>query len=74
MMHKPIYYSNSKIDSYDSINKTIDIMKSEYDKDINATDITGITEELDSFSSIAKKYGITEDMVYHIKAMYRPLI
>ena len=71
MLGKPIYYNNACIDSFENVSDTIDIIKSEYNVNLTATDNKGVVEELDSMNSIAKKYGTHEEVVYRVKAMFR---
>ena len=46
-------------------------MEREYNLDISASEITGVVNELDSFDSISKSYGISTEHVYVIKANFR---
>jgi len=71
MMDKPTYYGVCDVESYDSVNDTIDLMKSKYNIQLTAHDVTNIVEEIDSLESLAKKHGTNEDVIYHVKAMYR---
>jgi len=71
MNNRPIHYAYKSLEDYDDITNTIDIVKSKYKQDITATEITSIVTELDSFNSISKKYGLGEELVYHIKGLYR---
>ncbi len=71
MSDKPIHYAYKNLDDYDDINNTIDLIKSKYKQDITATDITSIVTEFDSINSISKKHGLGEEVIYHIKGLYR---
>ena len=71
MLKKPTYFSFGDIDDYDTVNETIDLVKEKYDHEITASDIRGIVHEFDSMNSISNKYGINEEVVYHVKALYR---
>jgi hypothetical protein len=71
MIGKPIYYNTCKLDNFDNINDTIDIVKSDYKIELTSTDIAGIVVEFDSMQNLAKKYGTKSDVIYHIKALYR---
>ena len=71
MNNKPIHFSYRSLDDYDDVNYTIDLIKSKYRQDITATDITHIVTELDSINSISKKHGLGEELIYHIKGLYR---
>ena len=71
MMKKPTYFAFGDIDDYDTVNETIDLIKSQYNHEITASDIRGIVHEFDSMNSISSKYGINEEVVYHVKALYR---
>ena len=46
-------------------------MKSNYNVDLTSQDIIGIVNEFDSMESLGKKYGMSSDVIYHIKALYR---
>ena len=71
MVGKPVYYSLGAPDNFDNINATIDLMKSKYDIELTANDVIGIIYEFDSLSSIGKKFGTNEEVVYHVKSLYR---
>ena len=71
MMDKPVYYGVSETDSFDNINDTIDIIKGKYHIELTANDIQKIVQEVDSLESLAKKHGTNEDVIYHVKAMFR---
>lgn len=71
MLDKPIYLGYCESDNYDHINDAIDLIKQEYNKDLNATDIIGIVNEFNSMNAVAKKYGTNEDIVYTVKALFR---
>jgi len=71
MMQKPTYYGVCETDSYDNVNDTIDLIKSQYGVELTAHDISNIVVELDSLESLAKKHGTNEDIIYHVKAIYR---
>jgi len=71
MLKKPIYYNTCDLDNFTHINDTIEIMKEEYKVELTGSDITGIVSEFDSMETIAKRYGVNSNLVYHVKAMYR---
>ena len=71
MIGKPIYYNTCQLDSFTHINDTIDLMKEEYKVELTGSDISGIVHEFDSMETIAKRYGVNTNVVYHVKAMYR---
>ena len=71
MMKKPVYYGLSKVDDYDDMQSTIDIMKSKFNTDVTALEIESIVSELDSMTSLSKKYGISTEGVYFLKAIHR---
>ena len=71
MNNKLIHFSYRSLDDYDDVKYTIDLVKSKYKQDITATDITHIVTELDSINSISKKHGLGEELIYHVKGLYR---
>ena len=46
-------------------------MEVEYNMNLTATEIDMIVKAVSSYSSIASNYGIHEESVYTIKAMFR---
>jgi hypothetical protein len=71
MMSKPTYYAVCELDSFDNVNDTIDIIKQEHNVELSVNDIYSMVEEVDSLESLAKKHGTNEDVVYHVKALFR---
>ena len=66
-----MFYGKKKINNFDHISDMITKMEREYNLDISASEITGVVNELDSFDSISKSYGISTEHVYVIKANFR---
>ena len=71
LKQKPVFYGKKKINNFDHIGDMITKMEQEYNLDISASEITGVVNELDSFDSISKSYGISTEHVYVIKANFR---
>tara|TARA_R100001509_G_C4883603_1_gene221085 strand:+ start:2584 stop:5265 length:2682 start_codon:yes stop_codon:yes gene_type:complete len=71
MMQKPIYYGLSSTDDFDDVQETISIMKSEFNTDLTAMEIESIVKELDSMENLSRKYGISTEGVYYLKATHR---
>ena len=71
MLKKPVYHAFNDVDDYDDIQGTIELMKSNYNTDITAIEIESIVSEFDSMSNLSKKYGISTEGVYFLKATYR---
>jgi len=71
MLGKPTYYNTCRLDSFDHMSDTIDIMKENYNIEITSSDVVGIVNEFDTMETLAKKYGTKPDVIYHIKALYR---
>jgi len=67
----PIYYGRGSLSSMDDIGETIDTAKKIFDVDIIGTEIVKMVEEVDSFSSISKSIGVSEEVVYFVKANFR---
>jgi hypothetical protein len=71
MLDKPTYLGFGDTSDFDNVNDTIDFVKKRYNVEITATDIVGIVSEFDNMNTIAKKFGVNEDVVYHVKAVFR---
>tara|TARA_R100000995_G_scaffold84815_2_gene64997 strand:+ start:906 stop:3455 length:2550 start_codon:yes stop_codon:yes gene_type:complete len=71
LKNQPVYHSLKNIDSIEHMDMMITKMEREYNLDISASEITGVVNEVDSFDSISKSYGISQEHVYVIKANFR---
>jgi hypothetical protein len=71
MLGKPVYNNVFKTDNYDHVNDTMSIIKEDYNISITAHEIENIVYEIDSMESIGKKYGVSSDVVYFLKANFR---
>ena len=69
--NEPIFYSKKKLDNIEHIGEMINKMEKEYHLDISASEISSIVNDVDSFNSISKSYGISTEHVYVIKANFR---
>ena len=71
MLGKPVYNNVFKTDNYDHVNDTMSIIKEDYNVSITAHEIENIVYEIDSMESIGRKYGVSSDVVYFLKANFR---
>ena len=71
MLNKPTYLGFGDTSDFDNVNDTIDFVKKRYNVEVTATDVIGIVSEFDNMETIAKKFGVNEDVVYHVKAVFR---
>ena len=53
------------------MNNSIDSIKNKFSVDITAMEVNYILDEVDSFSNIAKSVGVSEELVYYVKADFR---
>ena len=68
---QPVYYSKKKLDNLEHMSDMINKMEKEYYLDISASEISSIVNDMDSFDSISKSYGISTEHIYVIKANFR---
>jgi len=68
---EPVYYGRHDLDDYESIQDMINKMYVKFNTDISASELNTIVEEVDSFDSISKAFGISKEEVYYIKANFR---
>ena len=71
MLGKPVYNNVFKTDNYDHVNDIMSIIKEDYNVSITAHEIENIVYEIDSMESIGRKYGVSSDVVYFLKANFR---
>jgi len=67
----PIYYGRGSLSSMDDLSEVIDVAKNIFDIDIVSTEIIKMVEEIDAFSNISKSVGVSEEVVYFVKANFR---
>ena len=71
MMNKPLYFGISSVDNYEDMQATLGMMKSKFKTDLTAMEVEGIVKELDSMQNLSRKYGISTEGVYYLKAIHR---
>lgn len=67
----PVYYGRGSLSSMDDLGEVIDAAKKTFDVDIIGTEIVKMVEEIDAFSNISKSVGVSEEVVYFVKANFR---
>ena len=67
----PVYYGKGSLSSMNDLGEIIDTAKKTFDVDIIGTEIVKMVEEIDAFSNIAKSIGVSEEVVYFVKANFR---
>lgn len=71
MLGKPIYYGLGKVDSYDNVADTLDLMKSMFSVDLTAMELENIVNDFDSMQNLSTKHGISKEGIYFLKANFR---
>ena len=71
MKDKPVTYARLSLDSIEHMDLVINKIHTEQRTDITATEIDRIVKAVASYQSISRDYGINEDTVYTIKALFR---
>lgn len=71
MKGENIYKGYLHLDDVDDIDYVTNIIKSENNVDIFITDIEGIVESKKSFNTLSKSFGVSQDIIYKIKGLFR---
>ena len=71
MENKPIVKSYLSLTDVDQMGLVIDKIHKEHRMDLTATEIDRIVKAVSSYESISRNYGINEEVVYTVKAMFR---
>tara|TARA_R110002012_G_scaffold1712_4_gene8305 strand:+ start:1789 stop:4527 length:2739 start_codon:yes stop_codon:yes gene_type:complete len=71
MQDKNIVKSYLSLTDVDQMGLVIDKIHKEHRMDLTATEIDKIVKAVSSYKSISSNYGINEEVVYKIKAMFR---
>lgn len=71
MQDREISYARLSLDSIEHMDLVINKIHNEQKMDITATEIDKIVKAVASYQSISRDYGINEDTVYTIKALFR---
>ena len=67
----PTYFGLGSLSSFDNVSEILKTSKKNFNVDLTNTDVVKIVEEVDSFSNIAKSVGVSEEIVYYVKANFR---
>ena len=68
---KRIYKGFLHLDDIDDIDYVSDLIKKENNVDVFVRDIEGIVESDSSFNTLSKTYGVSEEVVYKIRGLFR---
>tara|TARA_R100000995_G_C3463602_1_gene114455 strand:+ start:1 stop:1143 length:1143 start_codon:yes stop_codon:yes gene_type:complete len=71
MENKPIVKSYLSLTDVDQMDLVINKIHKEHRMDLTVTEIDRIVKAVSSYESISRNYGINEEVVYTIKAMFR---
>jgi len=67
----PTYYGQGSLYSIDDMDSIITSSREKFNLDLTSMDIVKMVEEVDSFSSISSNVGVSEEVVYFVKANFR---
>lgn len=67
----PIYYGQGSLSSIDDMDSIITSSRERFNLDLTSMDIVKMVEEVDSFSNISSSVGVSEEVVYFVKANFR---
>ena len=67
----PIYYGQGSLSSIDNMDSIITSSRERFNLDLTSMDIVKMVEEVDSFSNISSSVGVSEEVVYYVKANFR---
>ena len=68
---EPIYKGSHDLEDFDSMERAILKIYNKFNLDVSASEVTAIVDDIDSYDSISKAYGISPEQVYYIKANFR---
>lgn len=68
---KEVYYATRNENNLEHVEGMLTKMQKEHNLDMSASELINIVNEIDSFDSISKSYGISNEHVYLIKANFR---
>jgi len=71
MKGKPIYESYLDTDDIKDMDIIITKIEKEHKMSITAIEVDSIVKSVSSYESLAKNFGVNEDVIYTIKAMFR---
>ena len=67
----PIYYGRYYLNDPDSLDEVITKMETKHSVDLAASEVYDIVKAIDSMKNIARNHGISEELVYELKANFR---
>tara|TARA_R110001592_G_scaffold224032_2_gene479600 strand:+ start:37227 stop:39818 length:2592 start_codon:yes stop_codon:yes gene_type:complete len=67
----PIYYGRYYLNDPDSLDEIVTKMETKHSVDLAASEVYDIVKTVDSMKNIAISHGLTEELVYELKANFR---
>ena len=71
MNNEPIFSAHLSLDSIEDMDLIINKLHLEQNMEVTATEVDKIVKAVSSYESIAANFGINEESVYTIKALFR---
>ena len=71
MNHKPISYVHGKLDDYTDVNEALEIIKQDYNTELTPFELESIVLDFDSHSNLSKKHGVSTEVIYYSKSVFR---
>ena len=71
MKNQPIIYSHLSLDSIEDMDLVINKIHKEQRMDVTATEINKIVKAVASYQSISRDFGLNEETIYTVKALFR---
>ena len=68
---KPTYFAFGDTSDFDDVNNTIDIIKKSHNVELMPVEIENIVDDFNSHETLSKKYGVSQEVIYRVKSMYR---
>lgn len=68
---KPVYYCAGKLNDFNDVDEVLVMLKEDYNTDLTPFELENIVLDFDSHSNLSKKHGVSTEVVYFTKSMFR---
>lgn len=71
MQGKPVYHCAGKLNDFDDVDEVLVMLKEDYNTDLTPFELENIVLDFDSHTNLSEKHGVSTEVVYFTKSMFR---
>ena len=71
MQGKSVYHCAGKLDDFNDVDEVLGMLKEDYNTELTPFELETIVLDFDSHSNLSKKHGVSTEVIYFTKSMFR---